>query len=92
MITGLILPIEWDNNGKVIEVAIYTEEEEIFLVGHNERIKDCLSSIQKKVQVEGQIARKSKGYNRIYITFFKIISNNNEPSSCPVIKGKENLS
>ena len=34
-IEGLIIPNKWDENGKIIGIAIHTNKEEIYLVAHN---------------------------------------------------------
>ena len=39
-ITGIILANQWDENGNVIGVSVYTDLEEIYIVAQTKQIKE----------------------------------------------------
>ena len=60
-ITGIILADQWDENGDVIGVSLYTDREEIFIVAQNKQLKELVSLIQTKVRVGGAIKEEPGG-------------------------------
>ncbi len=66
-ITGIILANQWDENGKVIEVSLYTDREEIYIVAQNKQIKELVSLIQTKVRVGGAIKEEPDGKKIVYV-------------------------
>ena len=77
-ITGIILANQWDENGNVIGVSIYTDREEIYIVAHNRRIKEMVDLIQTKVRVEGKIKERLNGEKFIYVATVRTIENDFE--------------
>ena len=69
-IAGIILANKWDENGNVIGVSVYTDQEEIYIVAQNRLIKELLSLIQTKVRMEGKIEQGPEG-NIFYVKSFK---------------------
>ena len=74
-ITGIILANQWDENGNVIGVSIYTDGEEIYVVAQNKRIKELVNLIQTKVRVKGKIKEGLDGDNLIYVKTVKTMKN-----------------
>jgi len=72
-VTGIILANGWDENGNITEVAIFSDNEEIYLVGKNECGQGLLNTIQKEVKVEGKIIQQTNGHKRIEIRSIQII-------------------
>ena len=79
-ITGIILANQWDQNGNVIGVSIYTDREEIYVVAQNKRIKDLVNRIQTKVRVEGKIKERLNGEKYVYVETVRKIENDFEDS------------
>jgi hypothetical protein len=77
-ITGIILANQWDENGNVIGVSVYTDREEIYIVAQNKRIKELVSRIQTKVRVEGKIKERLDGKKFVYVETVKTIEKENE--------------
>lgn len=74
-ITGIILANQWDENGNVIGVSIYTDGEEIYIVAQNKRIKELVNLIQTKVRVKGKIKKGLDGDNLIYVKTVNTMKN-----------------
>ena len=74
-ITGIILANQWDENGNVIGVSVYTDREEIYVVAQNKRIKELVNLIQTKVRVEGKIKERLDGNKLVYVKTVKTMEN-----------------
>jgi len=72
-VEGLIIPNQWDENGKIIGIAIHTNKEEVYLVAHNRMESELLSHLQLKVGVQGQIMQRPDGSKLIHVKSFKPI-------------------
>ena len=58
IISGIVIPDQWDANGKVIAVTIHDNDEKVFLVEHTKIGNDLLNLIHKEVQVTGKIRER----------------------------------
>lgn len=72
-VTGVIIANEWDMNGNVTEVALYADNEEIYLVGKKASAEDLFNALQKRVRIIGEIFKLSNGRKGIDIKSFKVI-------------------
>ena len=72
-VTGIIIANEWDGDGNVTDVAIYADNEEIYLVGKKASAQDLLGSLQKRVSIVGEIFKLSNGRKGIDIKSFNVI-------------------
>jgi hypothetical protein len=73
-ITGIIMPHNWDENGRVIQVAIYTNKEEVYLVEHNQKEKELLNYINKRVAVKGEILTRNDTSQLVFVKNFLILA------------------
>jgi hypothetical protein len=73
------MPNNWDENGKVIEIALYTNTEEVYTVEHNSLTPELISLLQKKVEIKGKIRKHPDGNRSIsaknYIVLDETIEN-----------------
>ena len=69
-IAGIILANKWDEDGNVIGVSVYTDQEEVYIVAQNKRQKELVKLIQNKVRVEGKIEEGLEG-SIFYVKSFK---------------------
>ncbi len=65
-IRGLVIPVDWDEKGNVVGVAISTFDENEYLVDRDEESEGLLSIIREEVQVSG-IFREEKGKKRFRV-------------------------
>jgi hypothetical protein len=76
-ITGIIMPNNWDNKGNVIEIAIYTNKEEVYIVEHNPLEQELLNHINSSVEVRGKKKKHLNGNRYIavkkYVVLEKIV-------------------
>lgn len=59
-IRGLIIPVNWDERGKVTAIAASTFDEEEYLLEHDKKLNPPFSLIRKEVEVTGYV-REEKG-------------------------------
>jgi len=76
MISGIVIPAQWDTNGKVITVTIHTNDEKVFLVEHTKIGNDLLNLIHKEVEVTGKIRERFDGRTSIGIKSYEAADRN----------------
>lgn len=74
IITGIIMSNNWDENGKVIEIALYTDKEEIYTLEDNSLTWELIKLLRKKVEIKGKIRKHPDG-NRSISAFKYIVLN-----------------
>ena len=73
-VEGLIIPNKWDENGKIVGIAIHTDKEEIYIVAHNRMEGKLLNQLHIKVRTEGKIMERLDGSKLIHVRSFQPIS------------------
>lgn len=73
-VIGIIVPHNWDENGSVIQIAIYTIKEEVYLVERNQNEKKMLKHIHRRVSVKGKISQKNDGNPFIVVKNFIVLA------------------
>ncbi len=73
-VTGIIIPNNWDENGRVTQIAIYTNEEDVYLVEHNRQGKELLSHINKRVAVKGKIMEGNEVNQFIVVENYSVLA------------------
>jgi hypothetical protein len=58
-IKGIVLPVEWDAEGHAIKAAIFTGNEEEYLIKEDENSKRFLSLFQQEVEVTGLVIEEA---------------------------------
>ena len=65
VIIGIIMPNNWDESGRVIEIALYTYKEEVYAVEPNRLIQDLTNLIYKTVEIKGKIKVHADGHRSV---------------------------
>ena len=68
---GIIVPIDWDEHGNVIAVAISTHGEDEYVIENQEKGKELKTLITQEVEVIGEV-RKKDGKRIIKVTEYKV--------------------
>jgi hypothetical protein len=55
MIKGVVIPMDWDEHGNVVRIAISSHDEEEYLVEKGGKGQELLAFIRKEVEVGGEI-------------------------------------
>ena len=72
-VEGLVIPNKWDDKGRIIGLAIHTDQEEIYLVAHNRMESELLNYLHVKVGIQGKIMERIDGNKLIQVRSFKPI-------------------
>jgi hypothetical protein len=81
-VTGIIMPHNWDKNGKVIQIAIYTNAEEVYLVEHNLLGQELLNYINRRVEVRGKKRDRLDGNRYIAVQNYVVLEEIVEDENC----------
>lgn len=65
-VRGIVIPVDWDEKGKVVAAALSTRTEDEYLIDHGYKGKELLHHIQEEVEVSG-VARKNNGKKTITV-------------------------
>ena len=68
-IKGILIPVDWDDRGNAIRAAIFTGNEEEYLVEENEKGKKLLGLMQQMVEIKG-VVREEAGRKVITVEAF----------------------
>jgi hypothetical protein len=72
-VTGIILPNSWDQNGRIVDIAIYTNTEQVYGVEHNSLIAKLMNLVHKRVEVKGKIRKRLHGHQSIAVQNFIVL-------------------
>ena len=59
IIQGLIIPVDWDERGNVIAIAISTFDEDEYLIDMDEMGKELMGHLREEIEIGGQYLVKS---------------------------------
>ena len=54
-IRGIIMPNNWDENGRIIQIALYANNEDVYIVEHNSLTAELMHFMHQRVEIKGQI-------------------------------------
>lgn len=57
-IKGLVIPVDWDEKGTVVAVAISTHDEKEYLIDRDQKGQELLHFIQQEVQASGVLRER----------------------------------
>jgi len=65
-IRGLVIPVDWDEDGNILNLAISTFDEDEYWIEIDKKIKQLMSIIRKEVEVTGLVG-ETDGRKRIIV-------------------------
>ena len=72
-ISGIVIPIDWDDYDDVTSVAIQTSDEDEYIVDKNKKGKELLDFIGEEVEVTGFVREDEDGNSIIKINEYSVI-------------------
>jgi len=70
-VSGIILPVEWDERGNVTGLALHSYDEEKYQIDNLSERRELLSLLRAKLKVTGILKRDATG-NRFTVKGYKI--------------------
>jgi len=81
-LTGIIMPHDWDKDGKVIQIAVYTNAEEVYVVEHTQLGQELLNHINCRVRVSGKKRERLDGSRHIAVQKYVVLEGIVEDKKC----------
>jgi hypothetical protein len=82
-ITGIILPVKWNEQGKAARISIQTDNKKEYRVNVSGAGKELLNYTYKKVQIEGKPKEQLSGGLTVDVRRYKIIEEQPETGGEP---------
>lgn len=67
---GLVVPSMWDDSGNITGISLAAYNEEIYLIVNNEKGKELINYIGKKVEIEGDLGPET-GQKKIKVNSYR---------------------
>jgi hypothetical protein len=74
-VRGILLPVDWDENGHVIALALSGTDEKEHRIEINDKKAELLALLQKEVEVTG-LLRERAGNSVIVLNHYRICKRN----------------
>lgn len=71
-ISGIILPVEWDDKGNVTGLAIHAYDEEKYQIDNFNEKRELLSLLRTRLRVTGILKRDDVNGNRFTVKGYKV--------------------
>ena len=65
VITGIVMPNNWDESGRIIEIALYTDAEEVYVVERNSLTGELMNFLHRCVEIKGKMREQPDGNKSI---------------------------
>jgi hypothetical protein len=70
-ISGIVIPVDWDQTGRILAAAIATNDEDEYRIDEREKGRKLLQFINKNVQVSGEV-REEEGRKIINVKQYRL--------------------
>ena len=74
IVRGIVIPVEWDDEGNALATTISSPGEEEYLVEHDAKGKELLRLIRQEIEVSGIVRKGIKGRNAITVRSYQLKS------------------
>ncbi len=71
-VRGILVPVEWDESGGVLTMAVSTDQEDEFMIDDNNKGKELCLHLRAEVEVTG-VLRKSEGGRIIRVEEYTLL-------------------
>ncbi|MFX0198943.1 MAG: hypothetical protein ACFFCW_22710 [Candidatus Hodarchaeota archaeon] len=69
-VSGLVIPVDWDDDGNIISAAIFDREEKQYVIKQDKMGKELLKLIRAELEVEGIVKKRSTGQLMVAVRDF----------------------
>ena len=60
MLSGIIIPVEWDEEGNITSIALSTYKEEEYIINRNEKFQGLVNVLRQEVELTGDVKMDHK--------------------------------
>jgi hypothetical protein len=73
-IRGILVPVDWDEDGNILAIAVSTPGEQQYIVEKNSKGKELLGMIRQEVEVTGVVGTGTKDSKTITVNSYVLNS------------------
>lgn len=59
-IKGIVIPVDWDEKGRAVGVAIFTQDEDEYIIQKDLKGKELIDLIHRELEVSGFVKKVDK--------------------------------
>jgi hypothetical protein len=74
-IRGILIAVDWDENGNTLAAAVFDRDEEEYLVHLDAKGKELLGFIRREVGIIGVVRKTTKGRKTITVKSYVVTMN-----------------
>ncbi|MDY6838405.1 MAG: hypothetical protein SWH78_10555 [Thermodesulfobacteriota bacterium] len=71
-VVGIVIPVEWDDQGNALTTIISSPGEEEYLVEPYAKGKELLGLVRQEIEVIGVLTKRMKGGNTIRVDSYRL--------------------
>ena len=71
-VRGILVPVEWDESGKVLTTAVSTNQEDEFVIDNRSKGKELCVHLRAEVEVTGRL-RQSEGRQIVSVQEYTLL-------------------
>jgi len=65
VISGIVMPNNWDETGRITGIALYTNNEEVYTLENNHLTEELMNFMHQNVKINGRIRQYPDGRQSI---------------------------
>lgn len=59
-IRGIVIPVDWDEEGNIVAIAVSTHDEEEYLICGQDKGEELRAHIREEVEISGVLRKKKR--------------------------------
>jgi len=71
-VTGIVIPVEWDEHGNALATTVSTPGEREYLVEQDSTGKELLGLVRQEIEVSGVLGKGMEGGNTIRVSSYRL--------------------
>lgn len=72
-VKGIIMPHNWDETGRTVEIALYTNTEEVYALECNSLTTELMNLVQRRVEIRGEWSEHPDGQISITVNNYVLL-------------------
>jgi hypothetical protein len=72
MVRGIVIPVDWDDEGNVLAAAISSPDEQEYLIKQDAKGKELVRLMRQEIEVSGVVRKGIKGCNTVTVKDYRL--------------------
>ena len=73
-VRGILIPVEWDEDGNALAVAVSAPGEKEYIVQQDSKGKELLALMRREIEIVGVIGKERKGRKTIAVRTYYLVT------------------